>query len=75
MNNTTVINIFNSDNINIAYIKAQNRQIMTTITNIILKFEPMTKKPLVTNHAFFTSITFSRIDSSAYINSIVKQYL
>ena len=29
---------------------------MTTITNRIFKFEPMIKKPIVTNHAFFTVI-------------------
>ena len=31
MNNTTVINMFNSDNSNIAYIKTQHRQIMAII--------------------------------------------
>ena len=33
MNNTTIINIFNDDNSNIAYIKAQRYQIMTTIAS------------------------------------------
>ena len=36
-----IINTFNSDNSNIAKIKTQHSQIMTTITNRILKFEPM----------------------------------
>ena len=54
MNNKTTINIFNSDNSNIAYIKTQNRQIMATIAYRILKFETMSKKPIVTNYAFFT---------------------
>ena len=44
MNNSNVINILSSDNSNIAYIKAQNRQIMTTIVCRILKFESMIKK-------------------------------
>ena len=44
MNNSNVINILSSDNSNIAYIKAQNRQIMTTIGCRILKFESMIKK-------------------------------
>ena len=47
MNNTTVINAFNSDNRNIIYIKTQNQQIMVTITYRILKFEPMIKKSTV----------------------------
>ena len=53
MNNTTIISIFNSDNSNIAYIKTQNCQIITTIAYRIVKFEPMVKKPIVTNHALF----------------------
>ena len=75
MNNTTIISIFNSDNSNIAYIKIQNWQIITTIAHRILKFEPMVKKPKVAYHAFLTSITFSRINSFAFINSIVTQHL
>ena len=42
MNNTTIINIFNSDNSNTAYIKSQNTQIIATIAYKILKFESMT---------------------------------
>ena len=51
MNNTTV-NTLNSDNSNIAKIKTQHRQIMATITNGILKFEPMIKIPIVANYTF-----------------------
>ena len=75
MSDTTIINNFNSDDSNIAYIKTQNLQIMATLAYRILKFEPMIKKLIVTNHAFFTGITFSRINSFAYINSIVIQHL
>ena len=53
----------------------QNRQIMVTIAFRILKFESMIKKPIVTNHTFFISITFSRINLFSYINSIVIQHL
>ena len=42
--NTTIINIFNSDNSNITYIKTQHSQIMAIITYIILKFESVVKK-------------------------------
>ena len=72
MNNTAIINFFNSDisNSNVAYIKMQNCQIMATIAYRILKFESTIKKPIVANHAFFTSITFSRISSFTYINSV-----
>ena len=52
INNTTIINHFNSDNSYIIKIKTEHCQIMTTITNIILKFKPMTKKPIVANHTF-----------------------
>ena len=43
MNNTTIINIFNSDNSNIAYIKTLHCQ---TIAYIILKFESMIKRKI-----------------------------
>ena len=52
MNNTTIINILNSDNINITNIKTQYCQVMTTITNITLKFKPMIKKPIVADNTF-----------------------
>ena len=63
MNNATIINTFNSDNINMPKIKIQHRQIMTTITNRILKFEPILKIPIVACKTFYTVITFSNIDS------------
>ena len=59
MNNTTIIDIFNSGNSSIATIKTQDYQIMTIITNIILKFEPMIKIPLVTNHVDFLVVTLT----------------
>ena len=73
---TTLINILDSDNSNIAYIKTQHFQSMTTIAYIILKFESMIKKPITANHTFFTVVTFSSftscfINSLAYISSIV----
>ena len=40
-NNVMIINIFNSDNSNIAYIKTQNCQMMANISYRILKFESM----------------------------------
>ena len=48
---------------------------MTTNAYIILKFESIIKKPIVANHTFFTSIAFSKINSFAYINSIVIRNL
>ena len=75
MINTTIINIFNSDNKNIAYIKTKNHQIMTASSYRTSKDEPMFKKPIVTSHAFFTVITLSRINFFTYINSIVIQDL
>ena len=62
MNNTTITNLFNSDNSNFANVKTQHRQIITTITDRILKFEPMIKKRTVANYTLFTVITFSRIN-------------
>ena len=63
MNNTIIINIFNSDNSNISKIKTQHHQIMTTITDRILKFKPMIKTSVVANYTSFTAITFSNISS------------
>ena len=59
MNNTTIINIFNSDNNNITNIKTWHGQIIKTIVYIILKFKSMIKKPIVTNHVLFDGVTFS----------------
>ena len=63
MNNKTVIDTFNNDNSNVAYIKTQHCQFMTTIAYRILKLELMIKKPIVTKYVFFTVITFSNINS------------
>ena len=68
MNNTTIINIFNSDNSNIAYIKTAHCR---TIAYMILKFESMIKRKIMANHTF---LTFGKINF-AYINSIVTQRL
>ena len=64
-----VINIFNSDNSNTTEIMTKYTPIVTNIANEILKFKSIVKKPIVTNHTFFTVITFCNI------NSIVIQYL
>ena len=63
MNNTAIINTFNSDNSNIASIKTQHQQILTTITNGFVKFEPMIKMSIVIDNTFFTVIHFSNIIS------------
>ena len=75
MNNTKLMNFFNSDKIHIANIKTQHSQIITTITNIVSTFEHRIKKIIVANHKLFTVITFSRINSFAYINSRIIQHL
>ena len=75
MDNTTIINIFNSNNNNVASIKTENSQIMKTVRYQILKFEPMIKKSIVANHAFLAVTTFSRTSSFTYIKSIVIQHL
>ena len=75
LNNTTISNTFSSNNNNVAYIKTEHRQIMVTISYRILKFEPMIKEAIVTNQAFFTAITVSKINSFTYIDSIVIQHL
>ena len=50
-----------SDNSNITNTETQHGHNMTTITNRILKFKPVTKKLIVTDNTLFTGITFSRI--------------
>ena len=75
MENTTIINIYDSNNSNITYINNKHCQIMTTIAYRIFKFESVIKKSIVTNHTFFAVVTFSKINSFAYINSIVIQHL
>ena len=52
-----------------------NRQIMTVITNKILKFKPMPKTPIVKNFTFFAAFTFNKINFFAYINTIIMQHL
>ena len=73
MNNTTIINIFNSDNKNISSTKTYC-QMMAAIAHKILKFESMIKKAIVANHALFTCITFSKMNSFGCVSSIVLQY-
>ena len=75
MNNTTIINIFESDNSNIAYINNLHCQIMTTIAYRILKFESIIKKPVMANYTSFAVVTSSKINSFAYISSIVIKRL
>ena len=74
MNNTTIINIFNSDNSDIAYVKTQNSQIMASIAYRTMKYESMIWKRMVENHEFFASVPFRGINSFAYINSITMQH-
>ena len=61
VNKTTITNTFNSDNSNIAKIKTQHRQIMTTVTNGLLKFKFMIKRPVMANYTFFFVITLCNI--------------
>ena len=75
MNYTMIINILNSDNSSIPYIKTSYSQIMVTIAYIALKcialkFESMIKKPKLTNHTFFAVVIFSKIILFNDINSI-----
>ena len=48
MNNTSLMNILNSDNSNIVFINTQYCQ--------MIKFESMIKKPIVANHTFFAVV-------------------
>ena len=75
MNNTTIINISNINNSNIAYMNTYHCQIMTTIAYRIVKYESRIKKAIMANHTFFAVVTFSRINPLAYINSFVMQHL
>ena len=61
VNNTTIIDTFNSDNSNITKTNARLSQLMTTIANKILKFEPTINLSKKANYLFFTVITFSNI--------------
>ena len=60
MNNTTIINTFNCDDSNIANIKTQHGQVMTTITNRILKFKPKIKKKNDSRQSILYCYYFSR---------------
>ena len=51
MNDTTIINMFNGDNSNIAYTNAQHSQ---TLAYMVLKI----KKPIVANHTVFVAVSF-----------------
>ena len=75
MNNTTIINIFNSDNTTVTYIDIKHCQIIATMTYIMLKIKRIIEKPIVLNHTFFAVATFTRMNSFAYINSFVIQHL
>ena len=59
--NITTIYTFKSGNSNINKIESQHCQIMTSITNEILKLKPMIKMKIVTNSICFTAIDFSKI--------------
>ena len=48
---------------------------MTIIAYRTVKFESLFKKEIVTNHEVFAVVTFSKISSFAYINSIEIQHL
>ena len=47
---------------------------MTTVEYGIFIFKSMIKKPVATNHILLYIVTFSRINSLAYINSTVIQH-
>ena len=57
------MNTFNRDISDVANVKTQHSQIMTTIRIRIFKFKPVIKKLIVVDNTFFTVITFSRINS------------
>ena len=72
INSTTIINLTVTIEISL---KLRHKIVMANIPYRLLKFEPMIKKPVVVNHAFFFSITFSGINSFVYINSVIIQRL
>ena len=47
---------------------------MLTIAHRILKLESMIKTSIVVNHAFFTSITFGKMNFFAYISQFLQFY-
>ena len=72
MHNTMILNCFNSDNINITMIKRQHCHIMKNITNRMLKFKPIIKKPEVICHTFFTVIFL--VTSLPLLEAILLKY-
>ena len=62
MNNTIIINTFNSDNSSMTNIKAKHQHITATITNRFLELKPVIKKLAVTNFTFFMVFIFSKIN-------------
>ena len=68
MNDTTIINMFNGDNTNIAYTNAQHFQ---TLAYMVLKI----KKPIVANHTVFAVVSLCKINSFTHINSRTIQHL
>ena len=71
MNNTTISNIFSNGLSNIAYVNTILCQLMRTIAYRLLKFESMIKNPIMQNRKYFAVVTFSKINSFAFIISIV----
>ena len=72
MNNTTIINTLNSVNSNIAKIKAQYCQIMTTITNWFLEFKPMVKIPIVVKHSLLLLLFLAGSSQSYNISTFIR---
>ena len=70
INSTTIINLTVTIEISL---KLRHNIVMASIPYGLLKFEPMIKKPVVVNHAFFFSI--NGINSFVYINSVIIQRL
>ena len=71
MNNTTISNIFINGLSNIAYVNTILRQLMRTIAYRLLKFESMIKNSIMQNRKYFAVVTFSKINSFAFVISIV----
>ena len=75
MNNTTIINPLNSENIIIVKVKTQNCQIMAIIANKILKLEPWLKNQwLQIIYSLLLTLLVESIPSLK-INSISKYYI
>ena len=74
MNNATIINIFNSDNAILLILRHNIVKSWQSLHTESWNLNPWLKKAAVTNHAFFATMTFSRISSFPYISSIVIQH-